>query len=329
MKQLTCVLTLILTLLFSSSTTYGAYKLTNEGLVPASEVASLPIPEHFQKGVENIENKQWNEAVRQFKIVHRYSADNKYYRDSLYYLGVAYYHQQNYQYAIRKFNAYLKQSSTPKYFENVMKYKFAIAQEYQSGAKKYLFGWSQMPKWVPAKEDAIEIYDQIAMVMPGHEMAAKALFAKAGLLEQLKDYEESAEAYQVLIQRFPKSVLSAKSFSALSNLYLTQSQLLYKDPDLLTLANINLKHFQRSFPRDIKITEASENLRKMQEIYAKELYKTAELFVRMEQPKAAALYYYTALLKFPNTKIAEQSKEKLKSYKGTLKEIGLPDEIIR
>ena len=109
MKQLTCVLTLILTLLFSSSTTYGAYKLTNEGLVPASEVASLPIPEHFKRG-ENIENKQWNEAVRQFKIVHRYSADNKYYRDSLYYLGVAYYHQQNYQYAIRKFNAYLKQA---------------------------------------------------------------------------------------------------------------------------------------------------------------------------------------------------------------------------
>ena len=192
----------------------------------------------------------------------------------------------------------------------------------------YLVGL-QMPKWVPAKEDAIEIYDQIAMVMPGHEMAAKALFAKAGLLEQLKDYEESAEAYQVLIQRFPKSALSAKSFSALSNLYLTQSQLLYKDPDLLTLANINLKHFQRSFPRDIKITEASENLRKMQEIYAKEVVQNSRALCKNGATQSSSSLLLHSAFKVPKYKNCRAIKGKLKSYKGTLKEIGLPDEIIR
>ena len=323
MKKYIYLFSLFFTLIFSSEFSFGAYTIQEGSLIDKDEVATRPINEHFQSGTEAVENKEWKKAVKQFLIVLQNSGDIKIHRDSLYYLGVSYYHLEDYQLANRKFRAYLKESATPEYFENVMKYKYAIAQQYQNGAKKHLLGWSKLPKWVPAKEDALEIYDEISITFPGHEIAAKALFAKAELLEEEKDYEESVETYQTLILRFPKTVLAAKSYNALSNLYLKQSELIYKNPDLLTLALINLKHYQKNFPKDSNLVKASENLTKMQEIYAFEIFKLAELFQRMDKVKAATLYYYTTIVRFPKTQVAQKSKEFLSKHKEILEQIGL------
>ena len=35
-----------------------------------------------------------------------------------------------------------------------------------------------MPKWVPARDEAIHIYDEVITALPHHELAAHALFGE-------------------------------------------------------------------------------------------------------------------------------------------------------
>jgi tetratricopeptide (TPR) repeat protein len=63
-----------------------------------------------------------------------------------------------------------------------------------------------MPKWIPALEDALSIYDEVIMALPHHELGAKALYGKARLLFKDEDYKASIETYQALIRRFPDTI---------------------------------------------------------------------------------------------------------------------------
>ena len=115
----------------------------------------------------------------------------------------------------------------------------------------------------------------------------------------------------MLLRRFPKSSLARDSYVAITKVYKTMSEEEYADPDFLDLAGINIKKFKMDFPQDPKIRDAEEVLSSMMEVFAKDLYKTAQFYERTKKPKASIIYYTKITTKYPNTKIAMQSQERL------------------
>lgn len=288
----------------------AAYTVLDGKLVNKEEIPTQSVQEHYSAMLDAAERKDWKALLQQSTIVNNHFSNTAFASEAIFYLGVAYFHIEEYEVANEYFSDYLKRQA-PKYFEEAIQYKFSIAEKFQKGAKKHLLGYEKLPKWMPAQEEAIVIYDEVITALPHHDLAAHALFNKAHLQVQDEDYRLGIETYQTLIRRFPKHVLAAESYIGIGEVYLTQCKNEYPDPDFLDLAEINLRKFREAFPSEEKIALAEENLYQMREIYAKNLFETARFFERTNKARAAIIYYKKIVSSYPNTTTAEKSLKRL------------------
>jgi outer membrane protein assembly factor BamD (BamD/ComL family) len=290
---------------------HAAYTYKNGKLMKSEEVATMSVQEHYSEEMDAFEKKNWEEVVRQATIVIRNFGTSPFAQETYYYLAVAYFEMEEFEFANKFFTTYLKKQATPKHFEEAIQYKFKIAEKYQKGARKHVLGLETLPKWVPAKEEAIAIFDEVITALPHHELAAHALFGKAKLLLKDEEYKSSIETYQTLIRRFPKHPLAAEGYIGVGQVYLVECQKEYPDQDYLDLAEINLRKFKYDFPGEEKVVVAEKMLNEMKEVYASDLYDTGRFYERTNKPHASYIYYMRIMAKYPETKVSKMAEKRL------------------
>ncbi|MBY0529208.1 MAG: outer membrane protein assembly factor BamD [Rhabdochlamydiaceae bacterium] len=295
----------------------AAYTVRNGKLVNAKEVATLSVQEHYSAALDAYQKKEWDTVITQSIIVLRNFPTTPFAQDILFYLGVGYFHKKEFDQSNKMLTRYLKKQSTPKHFEEAIHTKFQIAEQFHHGAKKHVLGWDSLPKWIPARDEAIAIYDEVITALPHHELAARALYGKAQLLLKTEEYKSSIETYQMLIRRFPKHPLSVDSYIGIGQVYLIQSQDQYPDQDYLDLAEINLRKFRQDFPGEDKVAIAEGMLLNMKEVYASHLYDIARFYERTHKPHASHIYYTRIIAKYPETKVAGLAGKRLQKLKIT------------
>jgi len=268
----------------------------------------------FEAGLEAMEAQNWGKAFKNFETVQKYFVESELAPDSCYYAGVSLYKAHEYDVANQYFNLYLKEKSDPKFFEESVKYKFSIAEHLRGGESRRPFGTSGLPRFLPAKEIAITIYDEIVAAVPSHELAAQSLFYKGCLLWKQHEYRDSVDAFHMLARRFPKHELTPQAYLNVAKLYHDQSNYEYQNPDIISLAEINLKKFTEEFPRDEKLQQAEKEVIKVKEVYAKGLYDTAQFYERTYKTKASVIYYETAIRQFPGTNTANMCRSRWSPY---------------
>jgi len=278
---------------------------------PEQFVPNSSVQEHYDLGYQALYKNNWDDALLNFMIVLYHFEDSPFYGDSMFYAGICHYFKADFDLANRQFDQYLTSSGKLKHFEKVFEFKFHIADYYQKGMRKRLFGFSHMPRWASGKGDALEILEEIIAALPGKEIAARALFAKAEILRKKKEYKESIDCLQTLSRHFPKHSLSADGYVKISEIYYEQSLQESQNPDLISLAQVNLNRFGKSFSGDERIGEAEHNLVAMQEVYALSLYETGRFYERKKKPLASAIYYQDAIQKYPETDAAKRCQDRL------------------
>ncbi len=267
---------------------------------------------YYSKMIDYYQTENWQKLAWSCEDLIADFPTSPFAREALYYLGVAEYKLGEYDYANRAFSDYLKEELTPKFFEQTIRFKFEIATEFDGGSRVHLFGWSKMPKWLPAYEEAIEIYDEVITTMPRDDLAAKSLYRKGRLLLRMEEYKKSIDAFQTLCRRFPKHPLAPDGYVGISDVYLSECKENFPDANKLELAEINLRKFRTHFPGEPRIDEAEKRLQGMKEELANDLLEIAEFYERTKKDKAAAIYYATILKKYPETKAAKKSEKRLK-----------------
>lgn len=296
------------------TTAHAAYTVKDGKLVNKETMATQSVQEHYSAALDAHEKKEWPQLLQQAKIVLKNFPGTPFAEEALFYMGIANFHTEALEKANNNLSAYLKLAGTPKHFEEAIECKYSIAEQFQEGSKRHIFGLSFMPKWVPAYEDALAIYEEVVSALPHHELAAKALFGKATLLFQTKEYKSSIEAFQTVIRRFPKHKLAPESYVSIGEVYLSQCQDEYTDPDLLDLATINLRKFRLDFPSDERLRIAETMLLEMQEVYATSLYETGKYFEKVKKTSAAKIYYNKIVATYPETQIAEHCRKKIDEF---------------
>ena len=137
----------------------------------------------------------------------------------------------------------------------------------------------------------------------------------------MKEYDESEDTYQDVINRFPKTSFAAQAYVTLAKLYLKECLKEYQNPDFLALARINMRKFQQDFPDDERISEVEMLYHDIEEAYAKGLYDTGRFYERIKHPQAAVIYYNRVTDIFPETKVSKycfKQLKKLNKYAETL-----------
>lgn len=297
--------------LLGHSQVEAGWIVKNGHFYDADEVATLSLEEHFALGEQAYKEEDFREAARQFRIITRNFPNTKLGKETSYFLGISYFHIEEYEYANQELTHYLKSQSNPKYFEEAFSFKFLIAQEFRNGARRRIFGYRKMPKWLSGQKIAFEIYDEIISTLPCHELAAQSLWAKANLHWKIEDYKKAVESFHTLIRRFPKHELTPESYLAINRLYFEQSQREFQNPDILALSQLNLRKFQQDFPGEERHVQAEEDALAIKEIYAQGLFETGQFYERVKQPKASIIYYKTAIKQFPETSVAKHCYDRL------------------
>ncbi len=289
----------------------ASYTIKNGKLMDVQKIATLSAQEHYSLTKEALEEKDWAEVIRQSQILMENFPGTIFSLDAYFYLGVALFYQGEYGFSNDNFSFYLKKQTTPKFFEEVFQYKFQIAQKFQKGERKHLLGLSGMPKWLTAEEEALAIYEEVILALPQHDLAVQSLFNKAIILLNQENFKDSLESFHVLLRRFPRHPLALDTYVAITKVYRTQGADEYPNPDFFDLAEINIRKFKLDFPGDAKVTEAELLLGEMTELYAIDLYETAQFYERTKKPAAAMIYYSKIISKYPYTKTAANSQERL------------------
>ncbi len=244
-------------------------------------------------------------VVLEAQALKKYYPNSPFIADASYYIAVAYFRMNELELANQAFNDYLKGSYNLAKFEEAVNYKFEIATLFEAGAKKRLFGLKKMPKVVPAKDEALLVYDEVIAALPRSDMAAQSLYRKGNLLVAFEDYKESIETFQTLIRRFPKNPLTPKSFLAIGDVYLKQCRKEFPDPALVELAEVNLKRFQADYPSDPTIAQLKEQLKIIKEVFAEELLTIGNYYTKKKQFDSAFIYYKTLIKKYSDTRFRD------------------------
>ncbi len=290
---------------------FGGYSRVSGKWSPDTFTPTQSMQEHYDQGSQEFAENHWDEALIHFMVIAYHYPESPFYSDALFYSAVCYYQKKECDLANKQFNKYLALGGKLKHFEKVFEYKLAIANQFAEGKKKHLFGVEKLPKWASAKSDAVEVYDEIIAALPAHELAAIALYQKADLERNKKEYKESIESLQTLARRFPKHTLAAESYLRISEIYLEESRRESQNPDLLALAHVNIQKFGRTFPSDERVEQAHRTLVAMQEVYANSLYETGRFYERKKKPHASLIYYQDAILRYPETLAAARCRDRL------------------
>lgn len=285
---------------------HAGYTFKDGWFVSTDTLPTKTAEEHYSLGVQAMECGNWYEGINQFYIVSENFPRTPLGQEAFFFLGVCYYQLNELDFANESFSDYLKAHNTPQYFEETIYYKFNIANRFRCGAKKRLFGTQQLPKWAPGYSLAVEIFDEIIAAVPCHDLAAQSLYTKGWILWQERAYNDSVDVLTQLIRRFPKHELAPESYLAITNIYLEQSQYEFQNPDLLGLAEINVRRFQLEFPSDERVMQGQYNLQTIKETYAFGLYSTGQFYERTKKPWASVIYYQRAISQFPDTNIAQR-----------------------
>jgi outer membrane protein assembly factor BamD (BamD/ComL family) len=289
----------------------ASYTIRNGKVMNEEEVATMSVQEHYGLLLEAVQEEKWDVVVQQATIMIQNFPDSPFYQESFYFLGLGFFQKEEYDIANQYLTTYLKKQTALQHFREAIELKFQIADRFGNGYKKHIGGIALLPRWMPAKDEAIEIYDEVINALPNDDLAAKALFGKAKVVLDDEEYASGIEVFQSLIRRFPKHALAPDAYIEIAKVYLLESKERYPDADFLDLATLNLKKFRQDFPSDERLEAAENILADMQEVYAKSFYEIAKFYERTKKPHASILYYSKILKAFPNTKTAELSKKRL------------------
>lgn len=289
----------------------GAQEIQPDQVLPLEEEGGPSVQEFYSYMQEAIDEADWWAAIDFGQIVLYHFPDSPYGQEIPFFVGMAYLQLGQHELANESLSEYLKKSTNPKHFDEAIDAKFEIAEFFREGGKKRLFGSHKLPAILPAKEDALTIYDEIIASMPHHELAAKAMLGKAEIQTYYEDFRPSVETLHLLIRRFPKHELAAESYLRINQVYLSQAETQLLDPDLLDLAEVNLRKFKLAFPREPRVASAEKAFTEMKEIFAQNLLETGRFYKKRKQMDAAIIYFSKIVAKYPESQAATVAREQL------------------
>lgn len=299
-------------LLFSTPSLFASYTLHKGRLIFPEEVPKFSVQEHYGLVMEAYDQRNWIGLIEQGTIIFKNFPDSPFAKEALFFLGIGYFELGDSEVANEYFSEYLKSQTTPRYFEETIAYKFEIARRYHAGEKRHVMGTAWLPRWVPAQEEALAMYDEVIAALPHHDVAAQALYYKGQILFKDGEYKSSIEAFQSLIRKFPKHILTPDAFVAIGEVYLAQCRSEYTDLDYLDLAEINLRKFRLAFPGDPRSEKVAESFLGMKEEFARNLLEIGAFYEKTKKRDSALIYYTKILATYPETKTADSAGRKMR-----------------
>jgi TolA-binding protein len=199
------------------------------------------------------------------------------------------------------------------YFPRALELQYRIAEEYLEGYKRR---WLGIPLFY-AKEEGVEMLYRIRNRAPGSPLAEKALLRTADHYRFNGEFDFAADAYAFYARNYSRSPMTPRARLWGAYCSLAQFRGVTFDPTPVIDAREQLRSLAAAYPDLAKEEGIDGILARIDQVFAKKLYKTATYYRRTNDPQAAA-YTYKYLMKAypgaPETKRAQMWMSELPQW---------------
>jgi len=280
----------------------------------------LAAPVSFDQLYTNLQDSLDRQDLKRAKqsaesIVDAYN-DHPMCSEVYYQLATLYLKDGEYELALEAVEQYLKKDATLRFYEEAYRIKLEVAHRFAKGFRKHVAGWKLLPKWMPAQEEALDLYDEIQGAVPRSEIAAEALFAKGSLQLHLGDHKSSLDTFQIFLKKFGQHPLAPHAHIKIGDIYITNTKNQINDDSFLALERLNFQRFKDNFPSDPRLRIAEGQIKALEELLAEGMYEIAAYYKRTKRPDAALLYYTQVVTLYPKSVVAHKAINTIQYLRG-------------
>lgn len=161
--------------------------------------------------------------------------------------------------------------------------------------------------------EAQKLFDIIKLQYPASQFADDAQYYMAEINYKKGEYVLASYNYNLLRRAFPSSPYAKEALYKASMSYLQLSPDQQREQSYTKQAIRSFSEFQAFYPDDSLSVEAGKHIVALREKLAERDFSTAELYVKLDYPRAALIYFNQVISEFADTQFIEPA------YVGRLK----------
>ena len=271
------------------------------------KVQKDPFEQLYSQLQEALDKQNLKSAKKNAEVIVDLYQDHPMSPEVYFQLATLYLKEGEYEAAFEAAELYLKKDATLRFYEEAYKIKLEVAHRYSKGFKKHVAGLKVLPKWMPAQEDALEIYDEIQAAVPRSDVAAEALYAKGALQMHLQDHKAALDTFQIFLKKFAQHPLAPHAHIKIGDIYVINTNMQQNDDSFLALERLNFQRFKDNFPSDPRLRVAEGQIKAIEETLALGMFEIAAYYKRTKRHDAALLYYTQVIQTYPKSVVAHKA----------------------
>ncbi|MCL5098392.1 MAG: tetratricopeptide repeat protein [Candidatus Omnitrophica bacterium] len=194
-------------------------------------------------------------------------------------------------------------------YQEVLHRQFAIANRFLAG--QWFKLWGYIPIF-PSMDKTADMYAKLIKNGPYSDVAAQAQMNIGAAREKQKEWSKAVQAYEKAADRYhdQKNVASDALYKAATT-YQKEATTADYDQSVAGKAIATYSDFSILHPDDPRVSEAQSRINALKTEQARGSYAIARFYEKGKHWDGALIYYNEVLIKDPNSKFAQEAKNRI------------------
>jgi len=199
-------------------------------------------------------------------------------------------------------------------YDEVVKRQFTIANRFLEG--QWFKLWNVVPAF-PSMDKTVGLYEKIIKNGPYSQVAPQAQMniGQAHENKLLPDYTAAVKAYETAADRYSDERAGIDGLYKVGLTYTKQAQRAEYDQSIASQAIATFSDFSTLYPDDPRVPEAQKHATGLKTEQARGSFDIARYYERKHRWEGALIYYNDVLDKDPNSKFAEEARQRIDGIK--------------
>ncbi len=209
--------------------------------------------------------------------------------------------------AFKEYQQLIEKHPNSPHFETALQRQFEIANLFLAGQRDKAWG----VKWFPARDKAIDIFEQVVKNGPYSKVGPDAQFRIGVAQEMLKDYVAAVRAYEKVTERYPNLPLAEKAQFQIGYAYRQEAGRFEYDQNAANQAVAAFTDFLVRYPDSERAPQAEEYRAALKGEQAQGLFRVGQFYEKRREYKAAIIYYNEVIEQNPKSNWATEAQTKV------------------
>jgi len=197
-------------------------------------------------------------------------------------------------------------------YDDILQRQYAIANKYLAG--KWFYFWMVIP--YKSSEHTAQLYEKVVKNGPYSKIGPVAQLSSGAAQEKGKHYAAAVKAYERAADRYHYSKeIAADALYKAGMAYTKQASTAEYDQSIAGKAIASFTDFMTLYPDDPRVAEAQKTIATLKTEQARGSFGIAHYYEKKKRWDGALIYYNESVLKDPNSKFAEEARQRIEQIK--------------